>query len=108
MLFHDSVFNGHHMMHWDMGHFIPLIFGWGAILLVISVLLYFAIQTARNSKSKDQVNIPMPKSKENDLVAYDITQNEEANEKSNFCYSCGNKLDTNRGLEYCPNCGVKV
>lgn len=108
MIFHDSVIDGHHMMDWDMSHWIPMIFGWGIVLLAIFILLYFVIQSTLSIKSKGQMNIPIQKSKKKEVEAFKDLQYEQTNEKSNFCYSCGGKLDRNINIEYCPNCGVKV
>ncbi len=105
MIFHDSVYDGYHMMDWDLGYWIPMIIGWGIVLLAAIVILYIVIQSVRSFNEKNQMTIQVPNSKENELKAYD---NEEENfEKANFCYKCGEKLDWNY-FQYCPNCGIEI
>jgi len=105
MIFHDSVYDGYHMMGWDLGHWIPMIIGWGIVLLAAIVILYMIIQSTRGTNEKNQMNIQVPKSKNNELKTYDYK--EENFEKANFCYRCGEKLD-GKQLIYCPNCGSKI
>ena len=105
MIFHESVYDGYHMMDWDLGHWIPMIFGWGIVLLAAIIILYMIIQSTRGTNEMNQTTIQEPKSKRNESKAYD---NEEENiEKIIFCYSCGEKLD-GRQIEYCPKCGTKI
>lgn len=105
MDFHDSVYDGYHMMDWDLGHWIPMIFGWGIILLAVIVIIYLIIQSTHEPNEMNQMTPQGSKSKWNESKAY---SNEEENiEKAIFCYSCGEKLD-GRDVEYCPKCGTKI
>jgi uncharacterized paraquat-inducible protein A len=94
-----------HMMDWDLGHWIPMIFGWGIFLLAAIVILYMIIQFSFKANEKNQMKILVPKGKNNELKAHD--HDKENFEKPSFCYSCGEKLDR-RELEYCPKCGTKI
>ena len=96
---------GYHMMDWNLGHWIPMIFGLGIVLLASIVIIYMVIQNTRTNNEKNQMTIQLPKSNKHELNAYGIE--EENSEKANFCYRCGEKLDGEQS-NYCPKCGSKV
>jgi len=93
------------MMDWDLGHWIPMIFGWGIVLLAAIVIIYMVILSTRTKNEKNQMTNQVLKSNKDELDAYG--DDEENSEKANFCYSCGEKLD-GKQLKYCPRCGSKI
>jgi len=96
---------GHHMMEWDLGHWIPMIFGWGIILLVVIIILYLIIKTNLCINKENQMNIQGAKSKRNEFQSNDYLK--DISENANFCYHCGEKLDHNQS-NYCPKCGIII
>ena len=104
MIFHGSIFEGHHMMDWELGHLIPMIFGWGIFVLAAVVILYVIIQNTR-TKQRNQTIFQEPINKRVESGIYKKV--EEPSSKTIFCYNCGEKLDGSQSF-YCPICGTKI
>ncbi|MFX1323997.1 MAG: hypothetical protein ACFE8N_03505 [Promethearchaeota archaeon] len=103
MIFHDSFFDWHHMMEWDLGHWFGMFFGWVFIILAVFIILYILIHNNWGANQKDQNSFDVSKNESNE-----IKQDKNIKfEGPNYCFNCGEELD-GKHLEYCPNCGVKV
>jgi uncharacterized paraquat-inducible protein A len=106
MIFHENIFDGHHMMNWDLGNWFFMIFGWGIIISAILVILYMIIQ----SSTKNQHN-KIVSEKIDNVGVYnkpDVNRvSEDTSELINFCYNCGERL-IGDSTQFCPRCGVKL
>ncbi|MFX1479720.1 MAG: hypothetical protein ACFFCI_16480 [Promethearchaeota archaeon] len=104
MISYESVFDSHHMMDWDLGHWIPMIFGWGFIILAVIIIFYFIIRSF-NGSGKNQVITQKPKNTINHFKTFEI--DDENLKNINYCSRCGEKID-GEPLNYCPKCGSKI
>ncbi len=96
---------GHHMMDWDLNHWIPMFFGGIAVLLAIIVIFYIIIQNTRSNNEKNHNVMQAPKIKQNELHVYEKWKDDV--DEINFCFNCGTKL-VRKPLQYCPNCGTML
>ena len=107
MIFHDSIYDGHHMMDWDIGNWFFMILGWGIIISAFLIILYVVLQST-TKKNQIQKNVV---SKENDVATYNEVSHfgtEKTNfEMVKFCFNCGEKL-SGEALKFCPRCGAKI
>ncbi|MHA2179866.1 MAG: hypothetical protein ACXAAH_00430 [Promethearchaeota archaeon] len=105
MIFHDSIFDGHHMMDWGFGQWFGMIFGGIFIFLAAIIILYFVIHGIRDNSENVQETSQEIRKKNDEAKLY---KSEKENfEEQKFCHACGVKLES-RLIEYCPNCGTKI
>ncbi len=107
MIFHDYIYNGHHMMDWDLGNWFFMILGWGITISVVLIILYMALQSS-TKKNQTHENVIR---KEIDMTTYDKVEDYDAernnSDTANFCYNCGENLG-GEAMKFCPRCRAKI
>lgn len=105
MIFDDGFDFGHHMMDWDLGNWIFIIFGAGIILLITIFLIFLLVSKSNHKSSQNTIQ----KQEQGKINEHKISRDlrEFKSQKANYCHSCGKKLDDSPST-YCPYCGVKI